>query len=255
MYDLCFYFFMLFFFSVLGWLTECISCSIDRHKLVIDRGFLVGPYCPIYGFGTLFMYLFLKNVPLNDPVMVFIVAMLGASTLEYVTSYVMEKLFKARWWDYSNRMFNLNGRVCLKNSLAFGLIGILFTYYIKPAYLSFVSGIPKDVFIIVSIVCFIIFTVDYILTFTLMSKIKSKLTHIKKDSTSEIDKEVRDVISKHLFSVRRLLKSFPSFKFSIPGSEIFISSINKALDGIDDLRKERRKRIKKLKKMLKKEDN
>ncbi|MDE5587247.1 MAG: putative ABC transporter permease, partial [Bacilli bacterium] len=86
----------------MGWFLECIFCTIDDKKLVYDRGFLLGPYCPIYGCGALYMYFFLDKYQ-SDPLALFIMAMVGTSILEYVTSFLMEKIFRARWWDYSNR--------------------------------------------------------------------------------------------------------------------------------------------------------
>ena len=95
-------------YSFLGWLWEEIICSIQARKLV-SRGFMSGPYCPIYGFGAL-IYLVLMHFT-ERPVELFFLGGILACTLEYITSYLMEKLFKARWWDYSKRFLNINGRV------------------------------------------------------------------------------------------------------------------------------------------------
>ena len=117
----CRYFLLFFFCSMLGWLME-VTCKLFQFHRFINRGFLIGPYCPIYGFGAVFVTLLLSGFS-DHPIAVFLLAMLVCGTLEYVTSYVMEKLFHARWWDYSQRKFNLNGRVCANTLIPFGLLG------------------------------------------------------------------------------------------------------------------------------------
>ena len=104
MYQICFYFLMFFCYSVLGWLVECICCTLERKKPTFDRGFLVGPYCPIYGYGAMYMYFFLSKYK-SDFLVLFIMAIVGTSTIEFFTSYFMEKIFKARWKNLSQKFF------------------------------------------------------------------------------------------------------------------------------------------------------
>lgn len=250
MYNICFYFFMFFCYSIFGWVMECISCSIKGKKFVYDRGFLIGPYCPIYGYGAMYMYFFLNRY-YDDLVVLFVMAVFGTSLLEYLTSYFMEKIFKARWWDYSNCRFNLEGRICLRNSVAFGILGILFVYVLNPFFLKMVAKISNPVMLIISISCFLVFLIDNILSFTIMAKLKSNLTSIRKDSTSDIDKIVKEMLSNNRFYWRKLFNSFPKVKISIPKGEIITNSIRKTLDSFDTLRKERKKRKRELKKELK----
>lgn len=117
-------------YSVLGWACESLWCSAGQRKWV-NRGFLTGPYCPIYGFGALIILL--CCVPLKAyPVLVFLVAMVAASALEYFTGWLLETLFHTRWWDYLHRRFQIKGRVCLRNALLFGLMGLAATYVLDP---------------------------------------------------------------------------------------------------------------------------
>ena len=111
------YFLWFLFYSFVGWVYESILVSCQQHRLV-NRGFLNGPLCPIYGTGATLAIAVLGNV--HNPVIIFLVSMVGATILEYSTSWVMEQLFHARWWDYSNFRFNLQGRVCLLGALIFG---------------------------------------------------------------------------------------------------------------------------------------
>lgn len=186
MNQVCFIFFMFLSYSIMGWLVECIFCSIDDKKLVYDRGFLLGPYCPIYGWGALYMHFFLMKYQ-EDSLVLFVMVVVGTSVLEYLTSYLMEKIFKARWWDYSNRKFNLEGRICLLNSILFGILGLVFVYVIHPVYLTLIERIPNANFIFITSILFVVFLVDNILSFTILEKLKLQVGNIRKDSTSEID--------------------------------------------------------------------
>lgn len=121
-----------FFYSAVGWLGESIYCSVGARKWV-NRGFLKGPMCPIYGTGALAMAITLtpvKNLDIRvpmfghnvliTPLLVFIAGMVVCDIVEFITSVLMEKLFHARWWDYSNKKFNIQGRICLGHTFYWG---------------------------------------------------------------------------------------------------------------------------------------
>lgn len=137
------YFLYFFMYAIIGYICEVIYCSIPLKRLV-NRGFLHGPYLPIYGFGAL-----LVVVPLmffnTHPILVFLIAVLLTSSLEYVTSFLLEKIFHTKLWDYSKNFGNINGRVCLLNSTLFGMMGLVATYWLHPALVRLVSGIPSVV--------------------------------------------------------------------------------------------------------------
>ncbi len=246
MYQICFYFLMFFCYSVLGWLVECICCTLERKKPTFDRGFLVGPYCPIYGYGAMYMYFFLSKYK-SDFLVLFIMAIVGTSTIEFFTSYFMEKIFKARWWDYSSMKYNLDGRICLRNSFLFGVLGVLFIYIINPIFLYLFQQIPEIILIIISSILFIIFTIDTIVSFSIMTKLRINLQNLKKDSTSYLDQEVKKILSNNSFYLKKLFHAFPKVKLILPKGEKIISSIQKTLNGFDSLGKERRKKIQEIK--------
>ena len=110
-YDIRIIFLLFLMYSFVGWSLEVIGKLLEKGKFV-NRGFLVGPYCPIYGVGSILMIILLNRY-INDPPTLFIMSILLFSVLEYSTSYFMEKIFKIRWWDYTRRKFNINGRICL----------------------------------------------------------------------------------------------------------------------------------------------
>lgn len=124
-------FLLLILYSFLGWCGEMVYCSIGQRKLCEKRGFLNGPLCPIYGHGALLVLVVLGQ-RWNNPISTFLIGMVLTSTVEYLTSYLMENLFHMRWWDYSHHHFQLNGRICLLNSTLFGLACLVLRYVVHP---------------------------------------------------------------------------------------------------------------------------
>lgn len=107
------YILIFFIYAIAGWIMETTTISI-RNKKFVNRGFLVGPICPIYGYGVVLVSVLLKKYQ-EDMVATFCMSIIICGLLEYFTSFFMEKIFKARWWDYSQKKFNINGRICLEN--------------------------------------------------------------------------------------------------------------------------------------------
>lgn len=132
----------LIIYSFLGWCCECIYCSIGQ-KRIVNRGFMTGPFCPIYGFGALGIIHFLAFLP-SSVLAVFLGSMFIASVLEYITGVTMEKIFHTRWWDYSEHKFNLNGHICLLNAVLFGLLGVVLKFDMHPAISSILSPLSDD---------------------------------------------------------------------------------------------------------------
>ena len=122
--DFCALFLLFIAYSTLGWCGEMIYCSVPKGRLCEKRGFLNGFLCPIYGHGALLVLYALRG-GFRNPFLTFLFGALLTSALEYFTSWVMEKLFHMRWWDYSHYKFQINGRVCLLNSTCFGLACVL----------------------------------------------------------------------------------------------------------------------------------
>lgn len=123
------WFLWLMIYSIIGWVYESTICSIGQRKL-INRGFLNGPYCPIYGTGAVLVLLVLGRI--QNPVLLFFAGAALTCSLEYLTSWLMEKLFHARWWDYSKRKFNIGGRVCLIGAIVFGAFSVVLILVLHP---------------------------------------------------------------------------------------------------------------------------
>ena len=207
------YFLLFMIYSFIGWIMEVIVCWFPTKKFV-NRGFLIGPYCPIYGFSSIVMILYLNRY-CDSFITVFLLAVVVCSIIEYLVSYLMEKLFNARWWDYSNRKFNIDGRVCLENSIWFGLLGTLLIYVVNPFLYNLISKMSDNVLLIVGSFLLIIFVIDLIISLNVTFKIKSNITKlIKKDSTEEFNHKIKELIDSKLLN-RRLFKAFPKLKFNI----------------------------------------
>lgn len=200
-------------YAVIGWLMEVTIVSIKQKKLT-PRGFLIGPWCPIYGFGALFITFLLQKY-YEDPIALFIMSFLFGTVLEYVTSYIMEKLFHARWWDYSNHKFHINGRVSLTTSLGFGLLGLILVYFLNPFFLKIIKNIPPIVFNIIMIIISLIFLIDVTISYIIISNLKKEGYSNIKDITEKANEEIKRVLkNKSLFN-RRLINAFPHLKFII----------------------------------------
>lgn len=207
------YFLLFIMYSFIGWLVEVINFAIMTHKIV-DRGFLIGPYLPIYGFGSIFIVLFLSKYS-GDLITLFCMSMILCATLEYITSFIMEKLFHARWWDYSENRFNINGRICLETASLFGLGGCIIIYIVNPIFMKILGFINPVILNILTVVLAIIFIADVLVSFKIIFNFRTFTKNIKKDSTNEINKMVKKMLSSKSFFGKRLVDAFPNVQTSI----------------------------------------
>lgn len=211
-FDLKTYFLLFIIYSVLGWVVE-VTYSYIREKRFINRGFLVGPLCPIYGLGVLAILTFLKDYT-GHPIVLFISAIFICSILEYFTSYLMEKIFHARWWDYSSRKFNINGRICLETMFPFGLGALVVWYVINPIVLKLINLMSDNTSTILSIIFLIIFVIDLITSFDVVYNYKKTIKKIcTYDVTEDFNKYVKRVFESGPYLTRRLIKAFPRIDF------------------------------------------
>ncbi len=205
------YFLLFIIYSFLGWLLEVVRVSF-KNKRLVNRGFLIGPYCPIYGVSALVMIIYLSRYK-DDILTVFLLSVIISTFTEYLISYIMEKIFNARWWDYSNKKFNINGRVCLTNAFGFGILGTLLIYYINDFMLLFINKINTKVIITISFILFIIFLIDFIISMNISYKIKNSIQKLRKDNTEEEKKKIREILESTAL-IRRIFKAFPKLKFN-----------------------------------------
>lgn len=163
-------------YSFLGWVCETIYCSILDRKLV-NRGFLNGPVCPVYGFGAL-LVISLLNKYRGDIFAIFFLGMIIASVVEYITAVILETSFQTKWWDYSKHKFNIHGRVCLLNSTLFGLLSVMLIEIINVRITTLINSTPKIVNIVLACIVIAIFISDFITTLIAMIKLNDKLNSL-----------------------------------------------------------------------------
>ena len=212
------YIILFFIYSVLGWITESIYTSINQKKIV-DRGFLIGPYCPIYGCGAIIGIIYLTQYK-DNMLTVFFLGVIIASIIEYLTSYLMEKIFKVRWWDYSEKKFNLNGRICGTNAILFGICSIIVIYLTEPSLEILLSKLNNNILLILSLIIIIIITTDTIISCNIIKNLKNNLSkiEIKKDATNEIKALVLDYLNNITINgkqkkntlQKRIIKAYPN---------------------------------------------
>lgn len=203
--------FLLFFiYSFLGYIVESISVSLMEKKVVWNRGFLVGPYIPIFGTGAMTMILTLQKYK-DDIVALFIMSMVVCLTIEYLCSLVAEKIFKLRWWNYSDKLFNINGRICLQNGILFGIGGVLIVKYVNTWIENLILLLPNSLMVILSIILTIIFVSDTILSLHTVIKFNSSFKRYSADNTQEVKKKILEELQRN-FLLNRLVKAFPNAK-------------------------------------------
>lgn len=221
-----------------------VTCKSIEAKKFINRGFLIGPYCPIYGWGAIIITLLLKKYT-DDWIVLFFMSMITCGILEYATSYVMEKLFHARWWDYSKRKYNINGRVCLETLIPFGILGIVIMYVTNPFILKFLDKIPEQTLNVIAIILFTIFIIDSIISLKVVSNVRSTSTKLnkelsdKKDNTEEITAKVKEILRNKSILNRRLINAYPDLQAKIKRKKEEIKERTEAVK--EEIRKKTKK--------------
>ncbi len=226
-------------YSFLGWVMESIVRSICEKK-IINTGFLRGPFCPIYGIGATIMFLFLEGFE-NKPILLFIIAIIILTAWEYLVGIFLEKAFHTKYWDYSDHKFNFQGRICLTNSICWGILGVLFVKYIHPFIQQIIGKIDTNLVNYIMAILFTVFVADTIVSVIHVKNIKATLENIeninkeikeklkeiralkkaKKEEKSITTENIQQVIEKlkkkrnrtilHLYkNVHRLKKAFPA---------------------------------------------
>ena len=253
-------------YSFLGWIMESIFRSVCEKKL-INTGFLRGPFCPIYGIGAIIMILFLKNFS-NNLILLFFISIIVFTIWEYLVGVVLEKLFHTKYWDYSDNKFNFQGRICLMNSIFWGILGVVFIQYIHPFIENIIEKVDIRLLTYIYSIIGIVMLIDAITSIIkvknikvtlekieeLNKEIKEKLKEITEEGKTDILENIQNLVEQlkykrnktmlHLYkNVYRLKKAFPA----IDTKEI-TEILNKKIElkGIKDkLKKKGKKNIKK----------
>jgi len=208
-----------FIFSFFGWLWETIYCSLRIHRLA-NRGFLYGPVCPIYGFAALvgfFIYDQVKSGRMPKPEwwMIFILGFVVSMVLEYPTSWAMEKMFKARWWDYSKFPMNINGRTSVPTSMAFGVAAIIMMDYLIPWVDRLIGRIPESLLNALALIFVAAISVDTTLTVISLTDFKKYVAVIDEGFQNHVSDFVNRVFGNNKFNFQSVIQRI--VVFTLPG--------------------------------------
>ena len=187
--------FFFYFYCFFGWCFESAYVSLKERKLV-NRGFMRGPFLPLYGTGALMMLI--VSAPYRDNlILTYIAGCIGATALEYVTGAAMEALFRVRYWDYSDQPFNFQGYICLGSSLAWGGLTILMTKVIHQPIENFVLSIPEGILTVITMALSLILVVDFTLSFKAAMDLRDVLIRMEeaKKEMQRIQKRIDVVLA------------------------------------------------------------
>ena len=202
-------------YSFLGWVMESIVRTICERKL-INTGFLHGPFCPIYGIGAMILFLFLKRFE-NQLILLFFMGVIVLTFWEYIVGVMLEKMIKTKYWDYSKHKFNFQGRICLTNSICWGILGILFVKYIHPFIENIVSNINPIILYYIVAILSVVILIDMIVSIIKVKNIQSTLEQIEKLNT-EIKEKLKEI---------RLLKRDTNETISIENIQNIVENLKK----------------------------
>ena len=164
-------------YSFIGWVYESIVCSVEERRLV-NRGFLNGPICPVYGFGALIALFFLDQRT-DNVFILFFASMLLTCVVEYITAVLLERLFHAKWWDYSNYRINFQGRVSLLGAVVFGILCVLLIRYIHPFVKTLTISLSDMTLYCSALVCFLLTMLDLFITVRHLLQLKGRLAELQ----------------------------------------------------------------------------
>ena len=186
-------------YSVLGWMYESTYCTIVERKWA-NRGFLYGPLCPIYGFGVIGMIAVWQLVQAEgisvSPWQVFVVTALGTAVLEYLTSWALEKLFHARWWDYTDMPLNVNGRICLPATVLFGLMGLLVVYVLYQPTMDITNMVAPELIEALSLVLIALVAADTTLTVSALTQFAQMAVTVTDKVNEHMDQFVDEAMER-----------------------------------------------------------
>ena len=196
-------------YAFIGWCSEVSYAALDRG-IFVNRGFLNGPYCPIYGCGVLIVVVLLTPLKKNLLIL-YLGSFLLTSVLEFITGFVMEKVFHNKWWDYSDKPLNIMGYVCLKFSIFWGLACTFIMLIIHPIIYGFIHLIPHIVGVVLLIIIMTGFAIDVVVTVSTIVKFNRRLK-VMDDIAAKI-KVLSNQIGENIYeNVEEALEKSAEFK-------------------------------------------
>ena len=240
---------LLFFaYAILGWCIEVTLKYFQFHRF-INRGFLTGPWLPIYGSGAVLITLAVDGLaPLESSVgTTFALSFVLCGTVEYMTSFVMEKRYHARWWDYSRKPMNLHGRVWIGNLILFGLGGVLIAKVLNPVFLGVFGMLTLSGREILAAGLGGLFLADCIMSHFVLKLVKTGVESSEADNTEEISREVRLLLRDRSVFHRRFADAYPEVIYK---TERIAARMEAVREETERLRREAEARVGEVKEQL-----
>lgn len=181
-------------YSFMGWFWESTFYSLGEQGIFMNRGYFLGPYCPIYGVVIYLNVYLLAGI--GSPLRIFLVSAMVCTVVEYATSWTLEKLFQARYWDYSNYPLNINGRVSVPSSAFFGVAIMVMVSYLHPFFWEKLQSLPYKVTIGLGITCCVVFWTDFIITVISMNNLNKKCKKIYESFDGYVEEKFDDLNEK-----------------------------------------------------------
>lgn len=228
-------------YSFIGWGLESIYKSILQKRMV-NSGFLHGPFCPIYGYGAMIMYLSLRNLT-NNLVILFSYGIVVLSLFEYIVGIFLEIVFKTKYWDYSKKRFNIHGRVCLQNSIYWGILGVIFMTVIHPLIEKLYNTIPVQYSIVIVSLAIIGIFIDTVITIIGLVKINIKLKNLEEISNI-IRSKIDSISERNIENIRKLREmKFINLNSGIKNNENILEELKKKQQHYKELLEKRIARL------------
>ncbi len=232
---------LFFIYAFAGWCMEVILKYRQYHRF-INRGFLTGPVCPIYGCGAVLITVFIGNLASVESglVMTFALSFVICGVVEYLTSLVLEKIFHARWWDYSTKPMNLHGRVWIGNLLLFGLAGVAIMHILNPVLYKFLDIFSVRTREVAATILLVILAADFVISYFVLKLVKVGIDSSEADNTEEISKEVRQLLTNKSYFYKRFSDAYPEVVYRTERVQARIAAVKAEAERIH---KEAEKRL------------
>lgn len=217
---------LFFIYAFAGWCME-VALKYRQYHRFINRGFLTGPICPIYGCGAVLITVVIGNLASVESglVMTFALSLIICGAVEYLTSLVLEKIFHARWWDYSQKPMNLHGRVWIGNLLLFGLAGVAIIHIANPALYSVLERMKLRTREVVAIALLAVIATDFVISYFVLKLVKVGVDSSEADNTEEISKEVRQLLTNRSYFYKRFSDAYPEVVFKTERVQARIAAV------------------------------
>ena len=200
--------------SIFGWLIEVLWTLIKKGVVINHSAVVIGPFNMVYGVCAVMLSLFLMKYKDKSNIKLFIYGFIGGTILEYILSIIIELVNGFPAWNYTGKLLNINGRVCLETMIPFGILGTVVVYLINPFFLNIVLKIPTLIRNILAIIIFLMYITDNIISYMVMNKIKGEIKKHKGDNTELIRKNVTEWLEKNTILYRHIKNAYPKFKIT-----------------------------------------